>query len=101
MSAYMVIEAVIADYERFGAYGEAVPPLVAQMGGEYISIAGEAEALEGDWGETKVVLSRWPSMRAARDFWHSDEYKEAKKLRENTGTFRVMLIDGVNQEVLE
>ena len=101
MSAYIVVEAVITDRKGFAPYTKAVPPLVAKMGGEYISIAGESEALEGDWGEVKIVLHRWPSMQAARDFWNSDEYTAAKELRNNTGTFRVMLVDGVKKETLE
>lgn len=101
MSAYIVVEAVITDFPKFAPYTKVVPPLVAKMGGEYISIAGEAEALEGDWGETKIVLHRWPNMQAARDFWFSPEYEQAKKLRQGTGTFRVMLVDGVKKETLE
>lgn len=95
MSAYIVVEAIITDREGFLPYTKVVPPLVAKMGGEYIAIGGEAEPLEGDWGETKVVLHRWPNMQAAREFWYSDEYQAAKELRAGTGTFRVMLVDGL------
>jgi len=101
VSAYIVVEAIITDFPKFAPYTKIVPSLVAKMGGEYISIAGEAQVLEGDWGDTKIVLHRWPSMQAARDFWFSKEYQEAKKLREGTGTFRVMLVDGVKKETLE
>ncbi len=101
MPAYLVIEAVLTDPAAFVPYTKAVPPLVAKFGGQYISLAGSSEVLEGDWGATKVVLHRWPNMQAARDFWYSDEYQEAIKLREGTGTFRVMLVDGLNQETLE
>ncbi len=101
MSAYLVVEAVLTDPKGFVPYTKVVPSLVAKMGGEYIAIGGESEVLEGEWGNTKVVLHRWPSMQAARDFWYSDEYQEAIKLREGTGEFRVMLVDGVKQEVLK
>lgn len=101
MSAYIVVEAVLTDPAGFLPYTKAVPPLVQKFGGEYIAIGGESEVLEGDWGKTKVVLHRWPTMQAARDFWYSEEYEAAKKLREGTGTFRVMLVDGVKKETLE
>jgi uncharacterized protein (DUF1330 family) len=32
-------------------------------------------------------------MQAALDFWNSPEYREAVKLREGTGTFRVTLLE--------
>jgi len=101
MSAYIVVEATITDFPKFVPYTKIVPALVAKMGGEYISIGGETEVLEGDWGETKIVLHRWSTMQAARDFWFSEEYQQAKKLREGTGTFRVILVDGVKKETLE
>lgn len=101
MAAYLVIEAQISDLEGFSCYAKVVPPLVAQFGGEYLVLGGEHEALEGDWGKTKVVLHRWPSMEAARRFWQSDEYQEAKRLRDGTGQFRVMLVSGVAKEKLE
>ncbi len=101
MPAYLVVEAVITDPKGFVAYTRAVPPLVARYGGEYLVMGGESEALEGDWGATKIVLHRWPDLQAARRFWHSDEYQAAKRLREGTGEFRVMLVDGLVKEKLE
>ena len=101
MAAYLVIEAVLTDPKGFIPYTKAVPGLVERYGGEYLSLAGESEVFEGDWGETRVVLHRWPDMDSARRFWYSDEYREAKKLREGTGQFRVMLVDGINSDTLE
>jgi len=101
MPAYLVVEAILTNPKEFIGYTKAVPPLVTRFGGEYIALGGESESLEGDWGATKIVLHKWPSMDAARQFWNSDEYTEAKKLREGAGTFRVMLVDGLKKEQLE
>lgn len=101
MTAYLVVEAELTDREKFIGYTKVVPPLVTKFGGEYIAIGGEHEPLEGEWGATKIVMHRWPSMDSARAFWNSKEYTEAKKLREGAGTFRVMLVDGVKTENLE
>ena len=94
MAAYLVVEAVITDRKKFAAYAQRVPGAVARAGGEYLVLGGEAEALEGDWGEERLVVHRWPDMATARRFWHSDEYREIKRLREGTGRFRVMLLEG-------
>lgn len=101
MVAYILVEAVIEQPAAFAAYARAVPPLVANFGGEYLVLGGEAESLEGDWGGVRVVLHRWPNQEAARRFWQSPEYQELRRLREGTGTFRVMLLQGLEQEVLE
>ena len=101
MAAYLVVEAILTNPQDFVSYTKAVPPLVTKFGGEYIAVGGESESLEGEWGVTRIVLHKWPSMDAARKFWYSDEYTEAKKLREGTGTFRVMLVDGLKAGNLE
>jgi uncharacterized protein (DUF1330 family) len=40
------------------------------------------KVLEGEWLDRSVVLlSVWPSLEAATDFWHSPEYERLKPLR--------------------
>jgi uncharacterized protein (DUF1330 family) len=39
------------------------------------------------------VISEWPDRAAALRFWQSPEYAEARKLREGTGSFQVVLVD--------
>jgi uncharacterized protein (DUF1330 family) len=100
MPAYMIVEARIADLDRFRPYAEANPALVARFGGRYLAIRTATEALEGDWNGAKVVVSVWPDMDAARRYWHSPEYAALKRMREGTGTFRVILVDGLASETL-
>ena len=101
MTAYIIVEAIVHDPAKFSAYAQKVPGIVAQYGGEYLVLGGEQESLEGDWGASRVVMHRWPSAEQARTFWESDEYAAAEPLREGTGEFRVILVEGVQQTVLE
>jgi len=101
MPAYIVVEATITQPEEFAAYAQAVPPVVAAYGGEYLALGGEQEALEGEWGDARVVIHRWPSLERARAFWYSDDYQSLKPLRAGTGTFRVTLVEGLQKEALE
>lgn len=100
MPAYMIVEARITDLARFRAYAEANPALVARFGGRYLAIRTATEPLEGDWEGSKLVISEWPHMDAARRYWHSPEYAALKRLREGTGAFRVILVDGLATETL-
>lgn len=101
MPAYMIVEAEITDMARFRAYAERNPELVARHGGRYLAMRTATEPLEGDWDGLRVVLSEWPDMDAARRYWNSPEYQALKALRDGTGRFRVILVDGIKKESLE
>lgn len=96
MPAYMIVTAVIHDREQFiNGYGAAAAELIGKFGGEYLLRAPGAECLEGGFGkEASMVISKWPDRAAAKAFWDSPEYAEARKLREGLADVQVMLIDG-------
>lgn len=98
MDAYMVIEAEIHDAARFGAYARAVAPLVAEFGGEYLVLGGRHLPLEGEFDGKRYVISRWPSVAAAEEFWNSPAYAEIRKLREGTGRFRVIVLEALPRQ---
>lgn len=93
----MVILAEISDPESFRQYAAKAAELVAEFGGEYVARGtGDSQCLEGDWpDETRLVISKWPSMEQARAFWYSESYSEIKKLRHGNSTVRVRLIEGI------
>ena len=95
MPAYMIVTAEIADRDAFiQGYGAAAGALVAKFGGRYILRGPGAELLEGDFGDgASMVISEWPDMAAAKAFWDSPEYAEAKKLREGIAECQVLLIE--------
>lgn len=97
---YVIIEAKLkhSELSRFGEYASKVPAVVSQYGGEYIVLGGNQFRLEGDWGETRIVMHKWPTTTMAKAFWNSKEYQEVKKLREGTGEFRIMLAEGLNED---
>ena len=94
---YMIITADLSDRARFLAdYARVVPPLVEKFGGRYVIRGSGGEFLEGGWCDrASALVSEWPSKEAALRFWNSPEYAEAKKLREGTGRFQVLLFESV------
>lgn len=95
MPAYMIVTASIADRDAFiSGYGAAAGALVEKFGGRYVLRGPGAELLEGGFGEgASMVISEWPDKDAARAFWNSPEYAEAKKLREGISECQVLLIE--------
>jgi len=98
MPAYMIVVANMANREAFIAgYGAAAARLVEQFGGRYLLRGPGAELLEGDCGAgASVVISEWPDKAAARRFWESPEYAEAKKLRDGIADCQVLLIEAAD-----
>lgn len=97
LPAYLLVQGHVTDREGFKAYNAALPPIYRQYGGEYLALvpAPLVEVAEGPAENRSIVLARFPSREAARAFWDSPEYAEAKKLREGKGTFFVTILDGL------
>ena len=95
MSIFMIVQARITQPEKFRAYAAVVPALVARFGGRYRVLGGATTVLEGQWPDVKTVVSEWPDRESALAFWNSEDYGRARLLREGTGEFTIVLVDGV------
>ncbi len=93
MGAFMIIQAEITDPERFMEYAKRAPALIEKYGGRYRCMRGASEQLEGTEDERKIVVSEWPSMDAAREFWNSPEYEELKRMRAGAAEVDVHLVE--------
>ena len=94
MAAYLIGNITVTDPERFPAYRERVPAVIAQYGGRYLVRAGTVHPLEGDLGFDRPVVVEFPSMQAARRFYDSPEYAPLLKLRTETTRSRVAFVEG-------
>lgn len=93
-AVYMLVLAQLSGApDRGSAYGKAVAALVPQYGGKYLVRGGPAKVVEGEWlSRLRVVLTAFPSLQAATDFWYSEAYqKDTKPLRDGTGLYDVAL----------
>ena len=95
MPAYMIVQLKVTDPEKFAAYREAVPGVVAAFGGRYIVRGGAVEVLEGNYDGRRVVLFEFPSVEAIKRFWNSPEYAAVKPLRENAAEVDAWVVPGV------
>ena len=95
MKAYMIVRAVLHDRERFvEEYAKHVVPLMEQYGGIYILRSPNTTVLEGIREQSNsIVISQWPSMEAAKEFWTSEEYGLLKKKREGLADCHVILVE--------
>lgn len=95
MAAYVVVEVEVQDKDRYETYKQMVPPSLAAYGGRFLVRGGEVETLEGEWRPKRLVILEFPSAERARAWWSSEEYAEAKALRQATAHTRMILVAGV------
>ena len=95
MSAYLIVDIDVTDPVGYQTYRELVAPIVAAASGRFIVRGGAFEVLEGVWTPKRVVMLEFPSMEAARTWYHGDDYAEAKALRLRTAVSNVVLVEGM------
>lgn len=64
-------------------YQAKVPPISAKYGLEALVATDQIEILDGAWPRQQMVLLKFPSEKAYRDFWSDPDYLPLKKLRED------------------
>ena len=92
---YVIAQITVTDPAAYRDYVAAVTPLVERHGGEYLVRGGRAETVEGTAPGERVVVIRFPSLAAAREWYFSDAYAEVKKLRQVASTSVQTLVEGV------
>ena len=95
MSAFIVVEVEVLDKERYETYKRMVPPSLEAYGGRFLVRGGGVETLEGEWAPKRLVILEFPSIEQAKAWWGSEEYSEAKALRQATASTQMVLAEGV------
>jgi uncharacterized protein (DUF1330 family) len=92
MTAYVIVETDVTDPEQYEQYKAASPAAIAAGGGRFLVRGGELVVLEGDWQPARLVLLEFKDLEAARHWYESKAYQEAKKLREGAASFRAIAV---------
>jgi uncharacterized protein (DUF1330 family) len=96
MPAYVIVETDITDPERYERYKAASPGAVAAAGGRFVVRGGELAVLEGDWQPSRLVVLEFEDLAAARRWYDSEGYQEARRLREGAARMRMVAVQGVD-----
>jgi uncharacterized protein (DUF1330 family) len=96
MPAYVIVETDVTDPEQYEQYKAASPGAIAASGGRFLVRGGELAVLEGDWRPSRLVMLEFEDLEAAKRWYESEAYQEAKKLREGAAGFRAVAVQGVD-----
>jgi len=81
-SHYLLGAATVDDPGWIEQYMQKVPPVAAKFGVRALVSGPQFEVLEGAWPHESAVLLSFPSEQVFKDFWHGEDYRPMKELRE-------------------
>jgi uncharacterized protein (DUF1330 family) len=94
VTAYVLVDMDVTDPEQYEEYKALAAPSLARYGGRYLVRGGASEVLEGDRVPRRLVVVEFPDADAARRWYHSPEYGEAKAARAGAATGSFILVEG-------
>ena len=95
MAGYVIADVDVTDPELFAEYGKLVSATVEQYGGKYLARGGDVVVLEGDRTAHRTVIIEFESFDRAKEWYHSDDYAPALKMRLESANSNVLIVDGV------
>ena len=96
MAAYVIYQDEVLDPERYEEYKTKAAESLVAAGGRYVIRGGEVEVLEGDAPAGRTVVLEFPSKQSALDWYRSEDYTEARKIREGAARANMYVVDGVD-----
>ena len=91
--AYILITEDVKDPAGMAEYGKLASQAMA--GATLLSFDTKAEVIEGTWHGTQTVLLEFESEDAARQWYYSDEYQAAVKLRQAAADCNGVILHGI------
>lgn len=94
MKAYLVLDLSINDFAGFSRYIAEIPAHIARHAGKYIVQGASPTPVEGDWTPERMVIIEFPSRDNAEAFLRDQDIQDLFKVRHETTTSRLVLVDG-------
>ncbi len=92
MSAFVLVEVSIHDNQLYEEYKKLTPSSLEPFGGKFVIRGLPVQVLEGSWNHDRLVLLEFPSREKALEWYHSETYQQAKKIREKASDANFFII---------
>jgi len=94
MKAYLVLDLSVNDFGGFKKYIAEIPAFIAKHSGKYIVQGVQPTIIEGGWKSERMVILEFPERQNAEAFLSDPEIQDLFKVRHNTTTSNLLLVDG-------
>lgn len=89
---YVIITEDIKDPAGMAEYGKLASQTMGNA--KVLAFGPAAETLEGQWHGTQTVLLEFDSVDAAKEWYYSDGYQEAAKVRQGAAECNGVIVSG-------
>jgi uncharacterized protein (DUF1330 family) len=94
--AYVIVDMDVTDPDRYATdYVPLSGPSVEAAGGRYLARGGETAVLEGDAQPHRTVIIEFESFEAAKAWYDSPAYREARAARAGAAVGSFIAVEGV------
>jgi len=94
MPAYIIATINITNPDKYAEYAKLAGPANAKHRGRFLVRGGSKTTLEGDIPFQRIVINEFPDVEAAKRFYNSPEYQEAKSKRLGAADFNMVIVEG-------
>jgi uncharacterized protein (DUF1330 family) len=92
--AYVIFTETIHDPAGMAAYGRLAGKAIAASGASVLAVDSKPQVLEGTWSADQTVVLEFESVDAARAWYDSEAYAEAKPLRQAAADSNGVILAG-------
>lgn len=96
MSAYVIFDVEIKDFEQYQQFMLGVKPALEKAGAKYLARGGQHKVYEGDWEPRRIVLLEFPSVAHWEEFYNGETYRGLKAVRDACSTARLVGVEGID-----
>jgi len=89
-----VLDLSVNDFTGFRKYIAEIPAFIAKHSEKYIVQGVRPTKIEGDWKPERMVIIEFPQRENAQAFLNDPEIQDLFKLRHDTTTSKLVLVDG-------
>jgi len=94
-SAYIIANVRVTDPVQYEDYKKFSTIAMQAHGADVLVRGGTVEVLEGDWQPDRLVILKFASVEQARRFYDSEEYRRARRAREQAAVMRMVVVEGL------
>jgi uncharacterized protein (DUF1330 family) len=95
MAAYVVVEVDVKDPQGYEDYKRLSTEAGKKYGAKFIARGGAVEVWEGEFSPKRVVILEFENAEAAKRWYTSPEYTEAKAVRQKYAVTNMFMVEGV------